>query len=89
MIVYPTGDPRDWYRTASTPWYHAVIGTCSLCGGPVTVPQVWHGVIPPTPTCADCGAVKADMHGPVIPMRPGPKVTTGTTWTTTDQTTPL
>lgn len=23
------------------------VGTCGRCGGPVTVPFVWHGVIPP------------------------------------------
>lgn len=50
------------------------IGTCSLCGGAVTVPMVWMGVIPPTPTCSSCGAHRAS-HGPVIemeqPYRPG------------------
>lgn len=45
------------------------IGTCSICGGRVTEPTVWHGVIPPTPTCESCGAVAA-AHGPVIPMQP-------------------
>ena len=46
------------------------IGTCSICSGPVTVPTIWHGVIPPTPTCRSCGAVKAADHGPVIKMEP-------------------
>lgn len=46
------------------------IGTCSLCGGPVTVPAVWWGVMPPTPTCDKCGAEPVEAHGPVIPMRP-------------------
>jgi hypothetical protein len=46
-----------------------LLGECSICGGPVTLPTVWAGVIPPTPTCQSCGAVKA---GPVIPMKPGP-----------------
>jgi hypothetical protein len=45
------------------------IGTCSLCGGPVQVPSVWMGVVPPTPACASCGATAA-QHGPVIPMLP-------------------
>lgn len=45
------------------------VGTCSLCGGPVTVPAVWGGVIPPTPTCKQCGAVPADSHGPVREMK--------------------
>lgn len=44
-----------------------VIGTCSLCGGRVTLPFVWHSVVPPVPTCESCGAVKAE--GPVIEMR--------------------
>lgn len=42
-------------------------GTCSLCGGRVTVPDHWLSVVPPTPTCEQCGAVAAE-HGPVIPM---------------------
>lgn len=52
-----------------------IIGTCSQCGGAVSVPDAWGGVIPPTPTCTQCGAVAAN-HGPIIPMhrpafRPG------------------
>lgn len=49
----------------------SVVGSCSLCGGPVTIPTVWMAVIPPVPRCAHCGAVAAS-HGPVIPMRPRP-----------------
>lgn len=49
-----------------------IIGTCSLCGGPVSVPMVWHGVYPPTPTCTGCGAIKRG-HGPVIDMAPAPQ----------------
>src|SRR5690606_38862084 len=45
------------------------IGTCSLCGGAVTLPHVWHSVVPPVPTCSTCGATAA-RHGPVIPMQP-------------------
>ena len=59
-----------------------VLGTCSLCGGPVSVPAVWHGVIPPTPTCERCGAVKADTYGEVIQMRPAYPVIIKTTDTT-------
>lgn len=44
------------------------IGTCSICGGRVTVPHIWGGVTPPTPTCESCGA-RAASHGPVIPMQ--------------------
>jgi hypothetical protein len=46
----------------------SVVGSCSLCSGPVTVPSVWMAVIPPVPRCSRCGAVAAS-HGPVIPMR--------------------
>lgn len=45
-----------------------VIGTCSLCGGQVVTPELWGGVVPPTPACTRCGAVAA-RSGPVIPMR--------------------
>jgi len=54
-----------------------IIGTCSLCGGPVGVPSDWMATIPPTPTCGDCGAVEAPA-GPVIQMKPAPKVKTYT-----------
>lgn len=46
---------------------NTTIGTCSICGGRVTVPTHWSATIPPTPTCESCGAVKAG-HGPVIQM---------------------
>lgn len=45
------------------------IGTCSLYGGPVQIPQMWGGLVLPDPTCAKCGAVAARAYGPVIPMR--------------------
>jgi hypothetical protein len=45
------------------------VGTCSICGGPVTVPLAWLGIHPPSPSCGRCGAVAA-QHGPVIPMVP-------------------
>ena len=44
-----------------------VIGTCSLCGGQVILPNVRESVFPPVPQCAQCGATAA-QHGPVIPM---------------------
>lgn len=47
----------------------SVIGTCSICGGAVVIPDVWAGVIPPTPTCSKCGA-QAATHGPIINMVP-------------------
>lgn len=43
-----------------------ILGACSLCGGEVTIPTVWHGVIPPTPTCSRCHAVE---NKAVIPMQ--------------------
>lgn len=56
-----------------------VIGTCSLCGGAVTVPAIWHGIIPPVPTCAKCGAT-AKQYGPTIEMeRPTKPITVTTT----------
>jgi hypothetical protein len=48
----------------------SIVGTCSCCGGPVTVPTVWGAVIPPIPTCSKCGATKKANHGPVIDMEP-------------------
>lgn len=47
-------------------------GTCGACGGPVTTPSPWLGVIPPTPTCDRCGRVPAESFGPVLPMRDPP-----------------
>lgn len=44
------------------------IGTCSLCGGPVTVPTIWWSVVPPIPHCERCGAVPKQAFGPVIDM---------------------
>ena len=46
------------------------IGTCSECGGRVTIPSVWYGIHPPVPTCESCGATPADpAYGQVIPMQ--------------------
>lgn len=55
-----------------SPTMDVTIGTCSLCGGPVTVPELWAGVVPPVPKCRGCGATKKSPHGPVIEMVPGP-----------------
>ena len=44
------------------------IGTCSLCGGRVTVPEAWAGMNPPVPTCELCGATAKHPHGRVIDM---------------------
>lgn len=58
----------------------SVIGTCSICGGPVAVETVSWSVTPPTPRCLNCGAVKAETYGPEIPMRPAPTVTATQNW---------
>lgn len=47
-----------------------IIGSCSLCGGPVAVHTAWMATIPDTPTCQRCGATKVQDYGPVIPMTP-------------------
>lgn len=47
-----------------------VVGTCSLCGGAVTVPSVFWSIVPPIPTCSRCGATPSQPHGPVIEMQP-------------------
>jgi hypothetical protein len=50
-----------------------ILGTCSICGGAVTVPTHWGGTMPPTPTCMRCGATKKQPNGPVIEMEPRPR----------------
>ncbi|BAU39969.1 hypothetical protein [Ralstonia phage RSP15] len=45
------------YRSQEMPGY-VTIGRCSKCNGPVAVPQIWGGVVPPIPTCTCCGAMK-------------------------------
>jgi len=59
-------------NTITCPPGYTIIGTCSLCGGPVTTPTAWMATIPAPRTCARCGAVSAEYHGPVIPMMPAP-----------------
>ena len=46
------------------------IGTCSWCGGRVTVPEHWMGMSPPIPTCENCGAKAKHPWGPAIEMEP-------------------
>jgi hypothetical protein len=46
------------------------VGTCSLCGGRVMLPSIWHSVIPPEPTCERCHATAAPPELPVMKMRP-------------------
>jgi hypothetical protein len=47
------------------------VGRCDKCFGTVTVPNVWHGIYPPVPTCSECGAT-AKNKDPVIEMNPAP-----------------
>lgn len=49
-----------------------IVGRCSNCGGSVTVPDIWLGTYPPTPTCDQCGATKKSDK-PVVDMDPPPK----------------
>ncbi len=66
---YPYPDStRGW-----TPFDKTVVGTCSHCGGKVTLPNVIWSVVPPEPTCETCGAVAQKPQLPVIPMEPPPK----------------
>jgi len=47
------------------------IGKCSICGGEVTVPDVFWSVIPPRPQCEQCGAYASRTAGlPTVPMSP-------------------
>ena len=46
----------------------AVIGTCGRCGGPVQVPELWGGTVPPVPACMSCGSTAKYPYGPTIPM---------------------
>ena len=53
------------------PMDHVVVGTCSICRGPVTqFAGVWMGTKPPSKSCAACGARPVAEYGPVIPMAP-------------------
>lgn len=44
-----------------------ILGECSICGGNVIMPTIWHGIYPPTPTCSTCSAV-AEIR-PTIKMK--------------------
>lgn len=49
---------------------YTILGKCSRCGGTVSVPVIWYGVVPPTPTCNGCGATKSNEDLPTIKMEP-------------------
>lgn len=57
------------------------VGSCSICGGDVTVPKVYMSTIPPTPTCSKCGAVARSLL-PVIDMVPSTPINYKLTITT-------
>ena len=50
-----------------------ILGTCSECGGPVTMPS---HMVNPAPRCEKCGATADAPYGPVIPMRKPRRVDT-------------
>ena len=41
------------------------IGTCSICRGPVQVPNM---MVDPIPCCKNCGATPKNPFGPVMEM---------------------
>ena len=47
-----------------------VLGTCSLCGGRVSMPDAWSTIAAPQPRCQSCFAVPEQAWGPIIRMRP-------------------
>lgn len=54
-----------------------VVGTCSICSGRVSVPEIWFGVIPPVPKCEKCGARATEDYGPVVQMKPAAQPSAG------------
>lgn len=64
---------------------YQIIGTCSICGGPVCVPTVWGSICQPIPQCFRCSAIKNDNYGPIIDMKPVQQCVS--VWTTTTSST--
>jgi hypothetical protein len=63
-----------------------IVGTCSLCKGPVATPGVWMGTVPAPRRCQRCGAHAKEDYGPVIEMDPVTRyepTLTGDWWLTT------
>lgn len=46
----------------------SIIGTCSLCGGPVSSPVIRKKGRIPVPFCTECGSTKKGAFGPIIEM---------------------
>ena len=44
------------------------VGTCSICGGDITLPAVWWYCCTTRLQCSQCGAYPAE-NKPVIPMQ--------------------
>jgi len=48
-----------------------VVGKCSQCGGLVTLPEYFHSVVAPVPTCISCGATVDEYDNlPILPTKP-------------------
>lgn len=47
-----------------------IVGTCSICGGPVVRHDIFLAMHVPPTRCKACGAVAARAYGPVIEMVP-------------------
>lgn len=54
-----------------------LVGRCSICEGPVTVPALWSGARVPVATCERCGARAAQPAPPVIRMERPTKAVPG------------
>jgi hypothetical protein len=75
-------NPENNMNSDSSNWPNETyVGTCSICGGRVTVPTVWHSVVPAVPTCRSCGATAAQNPGPIVPMVPR-RTNAGDIWPT-------
>jgi hypothetical protein len=46
-----------------------ILGTCSICQGPVVLRDDWMSTQPQVPRCHNCGAQPMNPYGPVVPMK--------------------
>jgi len=46
-----------------------IVGSCSICGGLVTIPNYLHSVTKPIPICQNCGATMKLPEIPMVPMK--------------------
>ncbi len=50
-----------------------VLGKCSICGGIVSMPTIWFGILPPIAACESCFAIEDKYSDlPTVPMTPLP-----------------